>query len=441
MTAAPRNSVARSLALPAARVHATDWVVPALVFVLAVSAGLQRGGFWPAEAAEVALVSLALLVVAVMVRPLDRRSSLLVGSLVVLGLWWAIRAVVASSGAGFLPFGGSILAFAAAFAAVRPLVGRAREFAALAVALLGSVCALIGFAGLIWRWYPMAMSAQGLWRLSSTVTYADAAGLVLGMCILLALGCDRSPTLLRIGVCVMMGGLLATQSRGALLAVVCAGVLVPWRRYIRFVIPLVAGAGLGIAAVALSPESGAVPWLGVVLATAVAIAVWDGRGMRRAWSRPLSRVVVGAVVLGGLIAAALLVHHEIGLRVLAPSNQDRSLEWSTALHQWASAPLSGVGPDRELVFHAADGTSAAFAHNEYLQVGADSGMFGIALLGLVALSLGRVLRRYDALASCALATAVCLGVAGMFDFDWHLPFVGLLGGWCAGLAVSRESEG
>ena len=231
MTAAQPNSVMRSRHRPAAEAPAPHWVVPSLLFVLVVSAGLQDGGFWPAEAAEVAVVSAALLAVAVIVAPIGRRSSLVVVSLVVLALWWALRAVVARSGAGFLPFGGSILAFAAAFAAVRPLVGRTRELAAQAVAFLGGVGALIGFAGLIWRWYPMAMPAQGLWRLSSTLTYADAAGLVLAMCLLVALGCNRTPTFLRISVCLMAGGLLATQSRGALLAVACASLLVPWRRY------------------------------------------------------------------------------------------------------------------------------------------------------------------------------------------------------------------
>ncbi len=441
MTAAQRNSVMRSRAVPAAKAPATYWIVPAIVFVLGVSAGLRDGGFWPAEAAEVAVVSAALLAAVVLVTPLDRRSSLVVVGLVVLALWWAIRALATRSGMSFLPFGGSILAFAAAFAAVRPLVGRTRELAALAISLLGGVIALIGFAGLIWRWYPMAMPAQGLWRLSSTLTYADAAGLVLGMCLLVALGCNRMQALLRIGVCLMAGGLLATQSRGALLAVACASLLVPWRRYLQFAVPLLAGVGMGIAAVAASPREGAVPWLGAVLAAAVAIAVWNGRGMQRAWSDTGTRVVVGAAVLGGLIAAALLVHHEIGLRVLAPSNEDRSVEWSTALHQWASAPLFGVGPDRVLAFQAVDGTSASFVHNEYLQVGADSGIVGIGILGFVIFSLSDVLQRYDALASCALATAVCLGVAGMFDFDWHLPVVGLVGGWCAGLATRRESGG
>jgi len=170
MTAAQRNSVMRPHALPPAEALAPYRVVPALLFVFAVSAGLQDGGFWPAEAAEVAVVSAVLLAVAVIVAPLGRRSSLVVVSLVVLALWWALRALVARSGAGFLPFGGSILAFAAAFAAVRPLVGRTRELAARAVALLGGLGALIGFAGLLWRWYPMAMPAQGLWRLSSTLT-------------------------------------------------------------------------------------------------------------------------------------------------------------------------------------------------------------------------------------------------------------------------------
>ncbi len=47
--------------------------------------------------------------------------------------------------------------------------------------------ALIGWTGLVWRWYPMAIPTQGLWRLSSTLTYSDAAGMVLAVCLLVAL--------------------------------------------------------------------------------------------------------------------------------------------------------------------------------------------------------------------------------------------------------------
>ena len=100
-------------------------------------------------------------------------------------------------------------------------------------------------------------------------------------------------------------------------------------------------------------------------------------------------------------------------------------------------PFVGVGPDRLLELHAADGSSAHFVHNEYLQVAADAGLVGVGLLGLVALSLARALRRTGPLSSCAVAAVVCWAVGGLFDFSWHLPVVGLVGGWCAGLAVPR----
>jgi hypothetical protein len=78
-------------------------------------------------------------------------------------------------------------------------------------------------------------------------------------------------------------------------------------------------------------------------------------------------------------------------------------------------------------------------HNEHLQVGADGRIIGLGLLGLVALSLAKALRRVDPLSACAIAAVVCWAVGGLFDFDWHLPVVGLVGGWCTGLAA-RESS-
>ena len=65
-----------------------------------------------------------------------------------------------------------------------------------------------------------------------------------------------------------------------------------------------------------------------------------------------ARVLAGTVVACAVVATLALLHHEVGLRALAPSDQDRSVEWSTALDQWRSAPLVGVGPDRLLTFRA-----------------------------------------------------------------------------------------
>jgi O-antigen ligase len=171
------------------------------------------------------------------------------------------------------------------------------------------------------------------------------------------------------------------------------------------------------------------------LVVVVGVSAAARKPVHRVDVSPRVRTVAVVLLLCVLAGAALLVHHEIGLRAFAPSDQDRSVEWTTALHQWASAPYLGVGPDRLLVFQAADGSYAHFAHNEYLQIGADTGAVGLVLVLGCGLAVMRVVRRFDVLSSCAAAALVCWVVAGVFDFDWHLTFVGALGGWCAGLAA------
>ena len=217
----------------------------AALYGLLIIEGWREGGFWSADAFAVAVASLIMLVVALALDRPDPRGLILVGSLLALTAWWLIRAIASGVSEQFLPLGASMLGFAAAYAATRTLAGTARQLAGLGFALLGGLCALAGLAGLVWRWYPVAIPSQGLWRVSSTLTYADAAGLVLAMCLLVALGLDVAPVLVRIAVCLSAAGLLATQSRGAYVAFLGACLVVPWRRYVRFAVPLVAGSVLG----------------------------------------------------------------------------------------------------------------------------------------------------------------------------------------------------
>jgi hypothetical protein len=299
----------RRASAPAVRRTAPDahlWVPAALLFGLLVVEGLRQGGFWPADAFVMAVAAVGVLLAAAVVVLPDRRGLLVVGSILLLAVWWLIRAVTAGSPERFLPLGASMLAFAAAFAATRPLSGRPRELAGLGVACLGAVAALFGFAGLIGRWFPLAMPAQGLWRLSSTLTYADAAGLVLGMCLLVALGLDVYPPLVRVAVCLSAAGLLATQSRGAYVAFACACLLVPRRRYVLFLVPLAAGTALGVAAIFSSTDAGPVPWLAALLVAAVlvsAVASWDVEGFGRTAG---ARVLAGAVIACAVLATLTL---------------------------------------------------------------------------------------------------------------------------------------
>lgn len=362
---------------------------------------------------------------------------MVVASFGVLAAWWFVRAATVGPVSSFLPLGASILGFIAAFLTVRTLTPSQKELAGLYVAVLGAAGAFVGFAGLTWRWYPMAMPAQHLWRLSTTLTYADAAGVFLAMGLLMALAVGPRPWMARVAVTLCAGGLIATQSRGALVAFVCGCALVPWRQYVVFLVPLFAGTVLGVVAVATSPLQSADPWLGAAVVAIVAVSlVWVPSTLSTTLARR-EVVVVAVAALAALIATGLILHSEIGLRALAPSNGDRVVEWSAAIHQFESAPFLGVGPDQLLHFHAVDGNLAHFAHNEYLQIAADGGLVGAALLALAIIGLLRVVRRVDTLSSCAVGALVCLAVAGAVDFDWHLSFLGLLGGWVAGLTVTE----
>jgi len=430
-------------ATPAPTTVATRLGVAVLIGLLAAEA-LRHGGFWPVDALGVAIVSMVLLAVRLTTQKTDRWVLVAVAALVALALWWLARAIDTHTGSSFLPFGASVLGFGAAFAVVQPLPDPWKRQLATVVGWIGALVALVGCIGLTVRWYPMAMSAQHLWRLASVLTYSDAAGLVLVLVLLVALGLDETRWSTRAVVCLCLAGAVASQSRGALIALVCGLPLIPLVRYRRLAVPLLAGLAVGVVAVGTSFRTGPAPEVGlaVIVALAVSIGVTPPRRSgvgRLAWS-PRTRVVVAVALVLIAGSAAFLLRDEIGIRALSPSDQDRSVEWSAALRQFESAPLAGVGPDRLLTFQSSDGTWAHFAHNEYLQVAADGGVIGVALLALAAVAVAATVRRRSDLSSCAVGALVAFAVGGAFDFDWHLPFIAMVGGCVAGFASQHTSS-
>ena len=195
---------------PADRRTAPDarlWVLAALLFGLLVVEGLRQGGFWPADAFVVALGAAGVLLAAAVVVPPDRRGLLVVGSILLLAAWWLTRAVTAGPPERFLPLGASMLAFAAAFVrhatAVGPGPGAGRPRGGLP--RRGSVpCS--DFAGLIGRWFPWPCRPRDCGGCRAPSPMPDAAGLVLGMCLLVALGLDLYPPLVRVVVCLSRPG-------------------------------------------------------------------------------------------------------------------------------------------------------------------------------------------------------------------------------------------
>ena len=179
---------------------------------LMVAATFRQGAFYPADAALVLVVSLVVGVGLLFSRP-DRRAVAVAVAVGALALWWLIRALAQDRVGSFLPLGASMVAFASAFLATRRLRSEYRVLATQLVVAVGAVSAAAGLVATAARWFPLAMPAQNLWRLSTTLTYSNAAGALLAVALLVGLGLEQRARTTQLMVCLCAAGLVATQSR------------------------------------------------------------------------------------------------------------------------------------------------------------------------------------------------------------------------------------
>jgi hypothetical protein len=95
-----------------------------------------------------------------------------------------------------------------------------RQWCAEAMVGIGVLVGVSGWIGTAWRLPPLALASGGLWRATSTLTYANAAAALLASLSLLAIAIlvARGPSLLwAFAVHLLLVGLGATLSRGGLL--------------------------------------------------------------------------------------------------------------------------------------------------------------------------------------------------------------------------------
>jgi hypothetical protein len=397
----------------------------------------RQGAFYARDALILALASGALIACSLVVG-IDRRAIWVLGSGAGLVLCWLLSAVRMGDVQRFLPLGASMLAFIAAFLTVRQLDQGLRTLSCWLLSGLGAASAAIGLVATVFRSSPWAMPAQHLWRLSTTLTYADAAGLLFAMSLLVALGLDQGRWPARLILALCTAGLVATQARGAVLAVIAGLCLVPLLALRRSAVVLLLGLVAGLCVVATSAGHRHHPLAGLLVLGLLLVASWlDSPSMLDRVPRLPWRAIVPIVSVAAIVGI-LVLHTSLQRRIQTGSTVDRLVEWRAAFAQWRSQPWLGVGPDRMLRFHAADGDYAHFAHNEYLQIAADAGLLGFSLLLATVASVVRALRRVDLVSSCALGALVAFGLGGALDYSWHLAALGLVGGWAAGLAGSAE---
>ena len=115
--------------------------------------------------------------------------------------------------------------------------------------------AAIGLFGVLFRSYPLAMRHQELWRLAATLTYANAAGLLLAMCAPVVATAPLSPASRRVALFLVLTAMVATLSRGPMVALAVALPFIPRPALRAAAWPALLAAGAG--ALLLSTASGA----------------------------------------------------------------------------------------------------------------------------------------------------------------------------------------
>ena len=322
------------------------------------------------------------------------------------------------------------------------------------VALIVAVTAVLGVAS---HEPPWGRVTEGVWRGSSSLTYANAAATVCGPMALLAFGRAAlfNSRAYAVATVAFTIGLASTQSRGGVLATaVIAVVLVAYlgvRRSAETALPIALGVGIGTPLLlVLAPDSATerpvLVLIGVALGLAATAATWD---LRARVPKPQAVLVALAVV--GLLTGALdPLTERLTLRSGTTSQGesaevlfgDRAKEWSTAWSEFTEKPVAGHGPGVvNLEWTEPDGRSfrAEFVHNEYLEFAVTNGVIGIAALAASAwLAVRQVTLSRDTWPIVVAVAAFLLH--STVDFLWHLPALPVLFAMLLGM-TSRTLRG
>jgi O-antigen ligase len=425
-------------------------VAVTLLLVALMYAAVAHGAFHAGELVVVVVVVAAALGVAfVAVRP--GRDDLGPATLAAAALaaWYVIAGAAAGHPAGAGPAVGLLFTGAATIVIVRRADVAERDLLLTGVLVIGALIALSAWIGVAFHHGPWAIEDNGLWRGSSTITYANATGGLVGALALVALdrvieGGSRRAFSLLAATCVL--GLLATASRGALLGfavglVVLAGLR--RRSRVASIIPAVAGGVVAFAALLPSMPSGhqahpAVAFVGLFLGATIAIAP-----TRVAIAAALVCVALGSTS-GGIRHDVRAAWSPISTQRLTTGSSDRSHERRAAVELARDHPVAGVGPGNvtlhwSVFYFVPVDFSVHYAHNEYLQVLVESGVVGLAIAvigaGWVLAATRRTARGSPGrLAPAGIAAAlVMLAIHSATDFLWHIPLVPVVA--CALLGV------
>lgn len=422
-------------------------VIGALALLALAVATLRRGAFFSQDYLLVLLI-IACATSALAWRAPRRRQLLeLIGPsltpFLVLTAWIALRGI----SVGDFPWRDTtVIPVVAILYAVAATAGPIeREMLRHGLVLLGSLEALVGWLGVVFNLHPWAIPSEAIWRAASTITYPNAAGLLLVVALLLEFS---APSRARpAATYVLLLGMMATFSRGAFLALVVGlAVLVVQHGFAHIRIPFVRAApGCIVAMIGLltsipvaEPAHNSIAIVAALLGFLLAVVLhprWIGIGFVATF------LALGVSLWGGSSVIGSVTRGPAPR--LSLESPDRASELRAAGAIIASSPLLGTGPGRlTLSWRDTNGEelNARYVHNEYVQLVGEIGVIGAVLLAWVIYS---AVARSRAPSGWPVGSIVlAVGIASGFDFVWHVPAVLLMAAMAAGLmradATDRE---
>lgn len=335
-----------------------------------------------------------------------------------------------------------------------------RDLATDGVLLVAAIVAVTAIWGVATHTAPWGRITEGVWRGSSSLTYANAAAAVVGPAAVLAFGRAvlTGRRVYAVASTLLLVGFVSTQSRGgaiALAIISLAALAFAGAERTGQVAPSIL-TGTGVAAVpllAFAGDTGSPRTVVVLAAVLVGLAIASfAMGFHEQMPRPwvfLAAIIIAAcgVVAFTDLAAPLTERLTLRSGTTAGGEDaavlfgDRAKEWSTAWGQVVEAPLVGHGPGVVDLRWTEDGRSfqALFVHNEYLELAVTHGMLGVITLAASAVLLVRHRSRSLTLWPAGLAIAGYLLHSGV-DFLWHVPALPVLFAFLAGLTVEPRSS-
>jgi hypothetical protein len=431
--------------------------VAAVVLLVGLGAGLLgQGGYvgwlrWP-----VGLLVLAAAALAVRGRhaALDALRCPPVPAAGMLAVWVITAGALHGSVGAGAAAAALLTGFCAVLVTCRQLPASNRQTVLDGLMGFGLLLAATGWLGVALHHRPWGLVAQDLWRASSTLTYPNATAAVLAPLALIAIAelSRRRSLALTLAATGLLTGIGATGSRAGVLVLALGLLVLGAVLGVRPVTLAVLAPGIG-AAVALAGLLPSVPassparpgWAGLALLLGLALAAAIARMTRRAaaGTAGLLAAVTATVVLGGPASLTAAAQAVTGSRVTLASS-DRVEANRAAVRLISTSPLTGSGPGQaHLQWTDLDVAERVirYAHNEYLQLTAELGLIGAALLAVLLATIARLLlttrRRNPTPQTWAgvAAALTALSAHSALDFLWHIPAIPLTAAALIGLAA------